>query len=223
MAEGVAGHTPARQLVDIRLPGKIPDHARHHRLLHVAQLAMDLSRQRAVRRDRRAQWRDRQHQALQVRADLRADRRAAAAEALAAAARLPDDGVEALARGAGHSDQSRTEAFSLRRRCGDPPGDRGQAAGQECAQAVAGARAARYGNARKRSPIPAAISSAAQRAGLDAAELRAGGPSDAELDGLHEKYTQEALARASSARRATCCLRARSSGARTGWTCWNAR
>src|SRR5436309_5476254 len=86
-------------LRDVRLPGKIPYYARHHRLLHVAQLAVDLPRQRAVRRDRRAQWRNRQHQALQVRADLRADRRAAAAEALAAAARLPDDGVEALARG----------------------------------------------------------------------------------------------------------------------------
>ncbi|MGB8401838.1 2-hydroxychromene-2-carboxylate isomerase [Bradyrhizobium sp.] len=41
---------------------------------------------------------------------------------------------------------------------------------------------------------PATISSAAQRAGLDAAALRAGGPSDAELDALHEKFTQEALA-----------------------------
>jgi 2-hydroxychromene-2-carboxylate isomerase len=40
---------------------------------------------------------------------------------------------------------------------------------------------------------PTAISLAAQRAGLDAAELRAGAPSDAELDGLHEKFTQEAL------------------------------
>ena len=40
---------------------------------------------------------------------------------------------------------------------------------------------------------PAAISSAAQRAGLDAAELRAHGPADAELDALHEQYTQEAL------------------------------
>jgi 2-hydroxychromene-2-carboxylate isomerase len=40
---------------------------------------------------------------------------------------------------------------------------------------------------------PATISSAAQRAGLDAAELRAGGPSDAELDALHEQYTQDAL------------------------------
>ena len=40
---------------------------------------------------------------------------------------------------------------------------------------------------------PAAVSSAARRAGLDAAELRAGGPSDAELDALHEQYTQEAL------------------------------
>ena len=39
---------------------------------------------------------------------------------------------------------------------------------------------------------PVAISLAAQRAGLDAAELRAGGPSDAELDRLHEKFTQEA-------------------------------
>ena len=41
---------------------------------------------------------------------------------------------------------------------------------------------------------PATIASAAQRAGLDAAALRAGGPSDAELDGLYEQYTQEALA-----------------------------
>jgi 2-hydroxychromene-2-carboxylate isomerase len=40
---------------------------------------------------------------------------------------------------------------------------------------------------------PAAVSSAARRAGLDAAELRAGGPSDAELDALHQQYTQEAL------------------------------
>lgn len=40
---------------------------------------------------------------------------------------------------------------------------------------------------------PATISLAAQRAGLDAAELRAGGPSDAELDILHEQFTKEAL------------------------------
>ncbi len=41
---------------------------------------------------------------------------------------------------------------------------------------------------------PAAMASAAQRAGLDAAALRAGGPSDAELDALYDQYTQEALA-----------------------------
>lgn len=41
---------------------------------------------------------------------------------------------------------------------------------------------------------PATISSAAKRAGLDAAELRANGPSDAELDNLHDQYTKEALA-----------------------------
>ena len=40
---------------------------------------------------------------------------------------------------------------------------------------------------------PDAVSSAAQRAGLDAAALRAGGPSDAELDALHEQFTREAL------------------------------
>jgi 2-hydroxychromene-2-carboxylate isomerase len=40
---------------------------------------------------------------------------------------------------------------------------------------------------------PATISLAAQRAGLDAAELRAGSPSDAELDILHEQFTKEAL------------------------------
>jgi 2-hydroxychromene-2-carboxylate isomerase len=40
---------------------------------------------------------------------------------------------------------------------------------------------------------PDAVASAARRAGLDAAELRAAGPSDAELDALHEQFTQEAL------------------------------
>jgi 2-hydroxychromene-2-carboxylate isomerase len=35
---------------------------------------------------------------------------------------------------------------------------------------------------------------AAQRAGLDAAALRADGPSDAELDALYQQYTEEALA-----------------------------
>jgi 2-hydroxychromene-2-carboxylate isomerase len=40
---------------------------------------------------------------------------------------------------------------------------------------------------------PATIASAAQRAGLDALSLLAGGPSDAEVDALHEQYTQEAL------------------------------
>jgi 2-hydroxychromene-2-carboxylate isomerase len=37
------------------------------------------------------------------------------------------------------------------------------------------------------------MASAAQRAGLDAAALRSGGPSDAELDALYEQFTQEAL------------------------------
>jgi 2-hydroxychromene-2-carboxylate isomerase len=40
---------------------------------------------------------------------------------------------------------------------------------------------------------PAAVAQAAQRAGLDAAELRAGAPADAELDALHERYTREAI------------------------------
>jgi 2-hydroxychromene-2-carboxylate isomerase len=37
------------------------------------------------------------------------------------------------------------------------------------------------------------MAAAAQRAGLDAASLRANGPSDAELDALFEQYTQDAL------------------------------
>ena len=40
---------------------------------------------------------------------------------------------------------------------------------------------------------PAVMASAAERAGLDAAALRAAGPSDAELDALLEQYTQEAV------------------------------
>jgi 2-hydroxychromene-2-carboxylate isomerase len=38
----------------------------------------------------------------------------------------------------------------------------------------------------------AVMSAAAQRAGLDAAALRAGGPQDGELDALYEQYTQDA-------------------------------
>src|SRR6478736_1871056 len=41
---------------------------------------------------------------------------------------------------------------------------------------------------------PAALALAAKRAGLDAVALRAGGPSDSELDQLHEQFTQEAVA-----------------------------
>ena len=40
----------------------------------------------------------------------------------------------------------------------------------------------------------AVMAAAAKRAGLDAAALRAGGPSDTELDALYDQYTQEALA-----------------------------
>ena len=40
---------------------------------------------------------------------------------------------------------------------------------------------------------PAAIAAAAERAGLDAVELRAIGPADAELDEIHEQFTRDAL------------------------------
>jgi 2-hydroxychromene-2-carboxylate isomerase len=65
------------------------------------------------------------------------------------------------------------------------------------------------------------IASAAERAGLDAAALRAGGPSDAELDGssTHRRRSPWAC----SGRRASCCRRARSFGARTGSSCWSGR
>ena len=115
---------------------------------------MDLSRQCAVRRDRRAKQRDGQRKARQVRADLRTDRRAAAAKTLAAAASLPDDGVEALARGARHSLEPRTKILPLRRHSGDAAGDRGQSCR---ARTLTGYRwnwGARCGSGRKRSPIP---------------------------------------------------------------------
>jgi 2-hydroxychromene-2-carboxylate isomerase len=41
---------------------------------------------------------------------------------------------------------------------------------------------------------PVVMAAAATRAGLDAAAIRASGPSDAELDQVYEQYTQEALA-----------------------------
>ena len=42
---------------------------------------------------------------------------------------------------------------------------------------------------------PAALTAAAGRAGLDAEAIRKAGPSDAELDGMHDKLTAEAIKR----------------------------
>ena len=65
---------------------------------------------------------------------------------------------------------------------------------------------------------PATISSAAKRAGLDAAELRANGPLDAELDKLHDQYTNEALA--AGVFGAPSYHPARYFGVKTDWSCW---
>ena len=104
---------------------------------------------------------------------------------------------------------------------GGPPCDRGQAAGQGCPPAVAGIRPRAVGTrgAARRSAV---MSLAAQRAGLDAAALRAGGPSDAELDGLYEQFTQEALNAGVFGAPSYVLPRAKSSGARIGLNCWNA-
>jgi 2-hydroxychromene-2-carboxylate isomerase len=69
---------------------------------------------------------------------------------------------------------------------------------------------------------PAMIAAATDRAGLDAAALRAGGPSDAELDALHEQFTKEALA-TSVFGAPELLLPARFSGGRTGRSCSSAR
>lgn len=42
---------------------------------------------------------------------------------------------------------------------------------------------------------PAALTAAAERAGLDAEAIRKAGPSDAELDGMHDELTAEAIKR----------------------------
>jgi 2-hydroxychromene-2-carboxylate isomerase len=42
---------------------------------------------------------------------------------------------------------------------------------------------------------PAALAAAAERAGLDAETIRKAGPSDAELDGMHDELTAEAIKR----------------------------
>ncbi len=68
---------------------------------------------------------------------------------------------------------------------------------------------------------PAVMAAAAKRAGLDAAALRADGPSDAELDALYEQFTQDgAEGRACSARRSYVLPSGESSGARIGWSFW---
>ena len=130
--------------------------------------------------------------ALQVRTDLRADRRAAAAKTLAAAPRLPDDGAEALARGAGCPADPRAQGVSLRRHRGDAARDRRQAEGED-AHRLATELGRAVWEREETLDDPDHLASAARRAGLDAAALRAGGPSDAELDALHAQFTQEAL------------------------------
>ena len=67
--------------------------------------------------------------------------------------------------------------------------DLSQLQGKDASCRWAGPRAVRRESLRSRS-----VAAAAQRAGLDAAALRAGGPADAELDALYQQYTEEALA-----------------------------
>ena len=147
-------------------------------------------------------------------------RRPAAAQAGAGAAGLPHDGIEALARGAGLARDAGAEILPRRRYGRDTAGPGGQAGGQGCAQAVAGVGPGDLGAGGESGRSGGHRRGGATR-GLDAAALRAGGPSDAELDALHEQYTKEALAAGVFGAPSFVFPQARSSGARTGWNCWS--
>ena len=69
-----------------------------------------------------------------------------------------------------------------------------------------------------------AVACAAQRAGLDAAALRAGGPSDAELDALFQQYTRKPLAAGVFGAPSYVAAIGRDLlGPGLGWSCWSAR
>ena len=170
-----------------------------------------------------AKRRHRQRQARQVRADLRADRRAAAAKALAGTAGLPDDGAEALARGAWHSAQSSSRNIFRATTGGDAPGDRGQAAGQGCHKLSLELGRAMW--EREESLADAAVM-ARRRPSAPVSTPRRCAPPALPMPsstGCTSSTPRRRWRPACSARRAMCCRPARSSGARTGWSCWSGR
>jgi 2-hydroxychromene-2-carboxylate isomerase len=69
---------------------------------------------------------------------------------------------------------------------------------------------------------PAAIAAAAQRAGVDAAKLRATGPPDAELDALLEQFTRSAVTAGVFGAPSFVLPSGEISGARIVWNCWSA-
>ena len=64
-----------------------------------------------------------------------------------------------------------------------------------------------------------ALAAAGKRAGVDTAALKAGGPRTSSSTRCTNGTRRKRWRPACSARRASCCLRVKSSGARTGWKC----
>ena len=110
----------------------------------------------------------------------------------------------------------------MRRHSGDATGDRGQAAGQGRSPAVAGTGARGMGaggNARRSRSLqrpPRGPGSMPRRC------VRPALPTPNSMRCMNS-IRRRPWQRACSARRALCCRRARSFGARTGWSCWSGR
>src|SRR3546814_687611 len=119
--EPLPGHWTAVRFRAIRRPREkktkkdAPHHEQGNRLLSDADLALGLSRQPALRRDRPAPRRRGAREAGELRRDLPAHRRPAAGQAGAGAPGLPPGRAEALERAPGHPDHSAAGALPRRR------------------------------------------------------------------------------------------------------------
>src|ERR1044072_8757350 len=93
-------------------------HGQARRLLRLLELALDLSRVEALRRDRQETQCERHDLACRFRLVLCVLGWPAAAQARAATPSLSHDGAEALARPTGRQPQPRTQVLSRRRSAG---------------------------------------------------------------------------------------------------------
>ena len=150
--------------------------------------------QRSFRRDRQEARLHGECEARQVCRGFRQNRWPTPGEAGTRAPCLSAHGSQTLARPPRHSDQYRTEVLSLGRGAWNPARPSGMLQGKDAHRLATEIGKALW-EMEQSIADPAALAAAAERAGLDAEAIRKAGPSDAELDGMHDELTAEAIKR----------------------------